>query len=141
MAPTISVAPTQDELQELKDAGISYVQSIGTQVHQLALAANQSADVQAQALGLLGQSNALLAALQTLTVDNMTSALADSGQAVDVVNQCTQSLTDAIKTVSQVATTVAVVTAFVNFVASLAAGPSLSVITTGQAFLSALKAA
>ncbi|QIE30213.1 hypothetical protein SBC2_82890 (plasmid) [Caballeronia sp. SBC2] len=140
MAPTISVAPTQDELQQLKNVGISYVQSIGTQVHQLTLAANQSADIQAQALALLGQSNALLAALQTLTVDNMTSALADSGQAVDVVNQCTQSLNDAVKTVAQVATTVAVVTAFVNFVASLTAGPSLSVVTTGQAFLSALKA-
>ncbi|RQR57718.1 hypothetical protein DIE18_22890 [Burkholderia sp. Bp9125] len=141
MAPAISVSPTQDELQQIKDVGISYVQAIGTQVHQLTVDPDQTPDKLALALNLIGQSNTLLAALQTITVDNMTAALADSGQAVDVINQCARTLADAIKTSARIATTVAAVTAFINFVASLAAGPSLSVIATGKAFLSAAKAA
>ncbi|RQS14745.1 hypothetical protein DIE07_05660 [Burkholderia sp. Bp9002] len=117
------------------------MQAIGTQVHQLTVDPDQTPDKLALALNLIGQSNTLLAALQTITVDNMTAALADSGQAVDVINQCARTLADAIKTSARIATTVAAVTAFINFVASLAAGPSLSVIATGKAFLSAAKAA
>ncbi|KVD92702.1 hypothetical protein WS63_09275 [Burkholderia stagnalis] len=141
MAPAISVSPTQDELQQIKDVGISYVQAIGTQVHKLTADPEQTRDELALALNLIGQSNTLLAALQTITVDNMTAALADSGEAVDVINQCARTLADAIKTSARIATTVAAVTAFINFVASLAAGPSLSVISTGRTFLSAAKAA
>ncbi|MBN3820222.1 hypothetical protein G3N57_28230 [Paraburkholderia sp. Se-20369] len=141
MAPAISVSPTQDELQQLKDVGISYVQAIGTRVHQLTVEPDQTADDLALALDLIRQSNTLLAALQTITVDNMTAALSDSGQAVDVINQCARTLGDAIKTAARIATTVAAVTAFINFVSALATGPSPSVIAKGQAFLTAMKAA
>lgn len=133
---TISVQPNTDELNKLVSDSMKLVTAISNQLD--AATPNKTNPSPPNYWTLRAKQTLLTVQINGWLIQGVQLDLESAGQAVDTINQSTQSLNDALDVMNTIAMDVKVVSAFVDLAVAISTGQPQGIIQAGGAFISLL---